>query len=120
MKLSYMILFLVIVLLPQKDEFTFENGNQKIILKIDNGTRNLNWGKTSRLTLQLKNIESQKISMSAPSIKQIKTGENKNEVNLEITPDKELFESDSLNLNVGYKDETNNYIHHKFSILIEN
>jgi hypothetical protein len=117
--MKLMIMFLFIIILPQKDEFTFENGNQKIILKIDNGTKNLKWGKTSRLILQLENIEPQKLSVSAPGIKPIKSGKNINELKLEITPEKSLFESDSLSLNVGYKDGAENYIHHAFLILIK-
>ena len=119
MKLMSIIMFLFISLLPQKDEFTFENGNQKIILKIDNGTKNLKWGKTSKLILQLENIEPQKLSVSAPGIKPIRSEKNINELKLEITPEKRLFESDSLSLHVGYKDETDNYIHHAFLILIK-
>jgi hypothetical protein len=119
MKLMNMIVFLFIILLPQKDEFTFENGNQKIILKIDNGAKSLKWGKTSRLILQLENIELQKLSVSAPGIKPIRSKKSINELKLEITPEKRLFESDSLSLNVGYKDETDNYILHAFLILIK-
>ena len=112
-------MFLFIFLFPQKDKFTFENGNQKIILKIDNRTKYLNWGKTSRLTLKLENIKPQKISMSAPGIIPISSKKNINEVKLEITPDKNLLESDTLKLNVGYMDETKKYIHHAFLILIK-
>ncbi|WP_281310231.1 hypothetical protein [Flavobacterium flavigenum] len=119
MKLISTIMLLFVILLPQKDEFIFKNGNQKIILKVDNGTKNLIWGKTSKLILQFENIEVQKLSVSAPGIKPIKNEKNINELKLEITPEKELFESDSLSLNVGYKDESNNYIHHAFLILIK-
>jgi hypothetical protein len=119
MKFTIMSILLFVILLPQKDEFIFENGNQKIILKVDNGAKNLMWGKTSKLILQLKNIEAQKLSVSAPGIKLIRNEKNINELKLEITPEKELFESDSLSLNVGYKDESNNYLHHAFLILIK-
>jgi hypothetical protein len=119
MKLMNIIMFLFITLLPQKDEFTFKNGNQKIILKIDKGAKNLKWGKTSTLILQLENIQPQKLSVSAPGIKPIKSEQNINELKFEINPEKILFESDSLNLHVGYKDETDNYIHHAFLILIK-
>jgi hypothetical protein len=60
----------------------------------------------------LENIEPQ--NYVAPGIKPIKSGKNINELKLEITPEKSLFESDS-SLNVGYKDGAENYIHHAFN-----
>ena len=118
MKLLYTILFSIISFLPQTDDFIFKNGNQEIILKIDSGNKNLKWKKTSILNLQLKNINSSKLNMSAPGIRFLKS-KSDNEVNLEITPTKDKFENDSLNLHVGYEDENNSYVHHKFTVLIK-
>ena len=118
MKLLFTIVFSILPFLQQTDSFVFKNGNQKIVLKIDNGNRNLSWGKTSVLNLSLKNINPSKLNMSAPGIRYLKSKRD-NEVNLEITPTKDIFKNDSLNLHVGYEDENKSYVHHKFTVLIK-
>ena len=119
MKLLYTIIFSLLFFLPQNDDFIFNNGNQKITLKIDDGKRNLNWGITSILNLKVNNINPLKMNISAPGIKFIKSENDKSEMNLQITPTKEIIEKDSLNLRVSYRDENNEYVSHKFSILIK-
>lgn len=110
---------LLFTILTAQESFTFIKGNQKIVLKVDDGSKNLIWGKKSILSLILENIDHQKMSMSAPGIKMIKS-QNSKIINLEITPDKRIIEKDTLILNIGFKDANKNFFHHHFSIIIKN
>lgn len=117
MKLFLSIIFLAIFTI--QDDFTFVKNNQKIVLKVDDGKRNLTWEQKSILHLKIENIDPQKLNMSAPGIRFIKSDNPKEEINLEITPKRDLIENDTLNLNVGFKNSNNDYIHHRFVILIK-
>ena len=57
--------------------------------------------------------------MSAPGITYKKGQTKSDELVLEITPNKEILESDSLKLNFGYHDEKNKFVHHQFLVLIK-
>ena len=116
MKTFLSIIFLLVYTI--QDDFTFTNENQKVVLKIDNGSRNLTWGNKSILNLKVENIETQKMSMSAPGIRFIKSANPKEEITLEITPEKNVVGKDTLNLNVGFRDKENNITRHVFKILI--
>ena len=117
MKIFFSILALVIF--ATQDDFTFISNNRKVVLKIDEGRRNLRWGKKSILNLTLENISPQRLTMSAPGIRFIKSDNSNDEVNLEITPEKGIIENDTLILNIGFRDNNNeNYISHRFVILI--
>jgi len=111
-------LILLLLAHSQQDDFIFSHDNQKITLKIDDGKRNLKWKEKSILNLKLENIDSQKMSLSAPGIMFRKT-DKKNELDVEVTPTKEIFERDSLNLFVSYKDQKDKFVSHKFSIAIK-
>ncbi|OYU82857.1 MAG: hypothetical protein CFE24_13885 [Flavobacterium sp. BFFFF2] len=109
---------ILLILFAIQDDFTFVNENQKVVLKIDNGVRTLTWGKKSILNLKIENIDLQKMTMSAPGIRFIKSKNPTEEVKLEVTPDREVTEKDTLNLHVGFRNKNNEYIHHRFSIVI--
>jgi hypothetical protein len=109
---------ILLILLALQDNFTFVNENQKVVLKIDNGIRTLVWGKKSVLNLKVENIDTEKMTMSAPGISFIKSRNPKEEVTLEVVPEREVIENDTLNLHVGFRNKNNEYIHHKFAILI--
>lgn len=102
-----------------QDDFTFVSENQKVVLKIDNGVRTLTWGKKSILLLTVENIDPKTMSMSAPGIKFTTSKNPKEEVALEIFPEREVMKNDTLNLHVGFRDKHNEYQHHKFAILIK-
>jgi hypothetical protein len=107
-----------LILLAVQDDFTFVSENQKVVLKIDNGVRTVAWGRKSVLNLKIENIDTEKMTMSAPGIRFIKSKNPKEEVTLEVIPEREVIENDTLNLHVGFRDKNNEYVHHKFAILI--
>lgn len=109
---------ILLILFAVQDDFTFVNENQKIVLKIDNGVRTISWGKKSVLNLKVENIDIKKMTMSAPGIRFINSKNPKEELTLEVIPQRENIENDTLNLNVGFRNKNNEYIHHKFAILI--
>ena len=109
---------ILLILFAIQDDFTFVNENQKVVLKIDNGVRTLTWGKKSILNLKVENIDTEKMNMSAVGIRFSKSKNPKEEVTLEVVPEREAMENDTLNLHVGFQDKNNEYIHHKFVILI--
>ena len=112
-------LFIIIITTNLQDDFIFVNGTEKVRLKIDEGKKYLEWDKTSTLNIEVENIDPKKLSFSAPGIS-FKKGEKKdNELNLLITPTKEIFDKDSIYLYLSYKNEKQDFIHHKFSILIK-
>ncbi|MEM0544073.1 hypothetical protein WFZ85_15895 [Flavobacterium sp. j3] len=112
--LSIVFLSLLIV----QDNFTFTNENQKVILSIDNNAKTLTWEKNSIIKLRVENIDTKKMTMSAKGIMFMKSDKPTEEVNLSITPKRESFQNDTLNLHIGFKNEKNEFIHHKFLILI--
>lgn len=109
---------ILLILFAVQDDFTFVSENQKVVLKIDNGIRTVAWGKKSVLNLKVENIDTEKMTMSAPGIRFVKSKNPKEEVTLEVIPEREVIENDTLNLHVGFRGRNNEYIHHKFSILI--
>jgi hypothetical protein len=116
MKTFLSIIFLF--LFTTQDDFTFTNGNQKVVLKIDNGSSNLTWGKKSLLTLKVENIATEKMSMSAPGLRIIGSENPKEEIHLEITPERNVVKKDTLHLHFRFRDKANNSIYHAFKILI--
>ena len=116
MKTFLSILFLLVLTI--QDDFTFTNDNQKVVLKIDNGSSHLTWGKKSILTLKVENIATEKMSMSAPGLRIIRSDNPKEEINLEITPERNVVKKDTLNLHFRFRDKANNSIYHVFKILI--
>lgn len=101
-----------------QDDFTFVHENQKIVLKINNGARTVVWGKKSILHLKVENIDPQKMTMSAPGIRLIKSKNPKEEITLEVIPRREVIENDTLALHIMFQDQKNDYVHHKFAIPI--
>lgn len=107
-----------LILFAVQDDFTFVSENQKVVLKIDNGARTVAWGKKSVLNLKVENIDTEKMTMSAPGIRFAKSKNPKAEVTLEVIPERHVMENDTLNLHIGFRDKNNEYVHHKFAILI--
>lgn len=103
----------------QDDEFTFQKGNQKLTLKLGNGKRYLNWNIKTTLKLKYENIDPQKMRFSAPGISFSKFGNTKKITILSITPDKNVINSDTLNLFISGPDLNDSIWYHKFKILIK-
>jgi hypothetical protein len=114
------ILILLFAFCIQNSDFVFVSGNQKITLKVDDDLDHLNWGKTSNLNLELVNIDRQMINLSAPGIRFSRDDnkDSKNEIKLEVRPDKKLMENDTLNLHVSYRSDTT-FVSHIFAIIIK-
>ena len=101
-----------------QDDFTFVNNKEKIILKIDDGKKNLTWNIKSDLTLELKNIKKENVMVAGTEIEFVRNS-NPNKITLKVTPTKELFESDKMELDVSYFDSKHKYISHTFLLLIK-
>ena len=103
----------------QNPNFIFVRGNQKIELKLENQKENLNWDQTSKIILNLKNIDPQKLSFSGIGISMLRNENSSTQSVLQITPTKEKFEIDTLNLRVVGRDNNDSIWMHKFSIVIK-
>lgn len=100
-------------------DFVFERGNQKIELELENGLNYLTWNKTTRLKLKLQNINHKKLTFSGTGISMLVKESNSSELFIKVTPNKEVFETDTLNLRVTGRDSKDSIWHHKFIILIK-
>ena len=109
---------ILIITFAVQDDFTFVNNKEKIILKIDDGKKNLTWNNKSVLTLELKNIKKETVMVVGTEIEFVRNS-NPNKINLEVTPNKELFESDKMELDVSYFDSKHKYVSHTFLLVIE-
>lgn len=109
---------ILIITFAVQDDFTFINNEEKIILKIDDGKKNLTWNTKSDLTLELKNIKKENIMIVGTEIEFVRNS-NPNKITLKVTPTKDLFESDKMDLDVSYFDSKHKYISHTFSLLIK-
>jgi hypothetical protein len=89
-------------------EFIFALESEKIILKIDNGKKYLEWNKTSTLNLKTENINIKTLTIITPGITFKKGVARKNELNLEIKPNRKLFGKGTVKFQFAYKshDET--------------
>lgn len=110
-------LFLISWEEQENDEFTFQRGNQKLILELSNGKKNLNWNTKTILKLKYENIDPKKMTFSAPGISFLKS-DNKNITTLSIIPDKKLINNDTLKLFVNGRDINDSVWVHKFKILV--
>ncbi len=109
---------ILIITFAVQDDFTFVNNKEKIILKIDDGKKNLSWNTKSSLTLDLKNIKKETVMVVGTEIEFVRNS-NPNKITLKVTPTKELFESDKMELDVSYFDSKKKYISHTFLLLIK-
>ena len=109
---------ILILTFTVQDDFTFVNKNEKIILKINDGEKNLTWNNKSILTLELKNIKKENVMVAGTEIEFIRNS-NPKKINLQVTPTKELFENDKLELDVSYFDNKHKYVSHTFLLLIK-
>lgn len=100
-------------------DFVFERGDQKIELELGKGVHYLMWNKTTRLKVKLQNIDYKKLSFSGKGISMLSNENSLNELFIKITPTKEVFETDTLNLRVTGRDINDSIWHHKFVILIK-
>lgn len=104
----------------QNDIFIFERGNQKVILKIENGMNFLKWNEISKLTIRTENIPYNKIRVVAPGLRLLK-GSNKinSESVWEIIPKKEQVKNDTLKLKFGTYSLKDKFWWHEFKILVK-
>ena len=109
---------ILIITFAVQDDFTFVNNKEKIVLKIDDGKKNLTWNNKSILTLELKNIKKETVMVVGTEIEFVRNS-NSNKINLEVTPNKEVFESDKMELDVSYFDNKQKYVSHTFLLLIK-
>ena len=108
---------ILIITFAVQDDFTFTNNKEKIVLKIDDGKKNLTWNTKSMLTLELKNIKKESVMVAGTGIEFVRNS-TPNKINLQITPNKEEFESDKLELDVSYFDNKHKYVTHTFLVLV--
>ncbi|RZJ71901.1 hypothetical protein [Flavobacterium sp.] len=111
-------LLFVLVAFVQTDTFTYAKNSQKITLTIDNGRRNLTWGKTSSLQFRTENIDPKTTAFSAIGLTR-ESSDNKGFSTWRINPDRALIQSDTLNLSVRF-DDGKGVVFHKFLIPIKN
>jgi len=100
-------------------DFVFEKGDQKIELELENKINYLTWNKPARIKLKLQNINQKKLTFSGTGISMLTKESNSSELFIKVTPTKEIFKIDTLNLRVTGRDSKDSIWHHKFVILIK-
>lgn len=121
-KLKLLILscfFLLSWRITQEQNFLFQRGNQKITLELLNGLPFLKWDLKTKLKLNFENIDSEKLSFSAPGISILKYEKTKNVTYIEITPKKKIIRNDTLKLLVIGRDSKDSIWFHNFKIPIK-
>lgn len=107
------------VKLSSSDDLVFSNGKEKIELKILTGENYLEDNKVNDIKVILKNINPKTMSFSGYGIKYSKDKTKyKNQVLLEIEPNKTVMKSDTLKIIVSYKKEQN-ITYHEFKIPVK-
>ena len=102
----------------QENEFTFQNGKQKIVLSIVSGKDYLQWEEQSVLKLACENIDPKKLSVTAPGLSLLKGADENNESLWQLTPKRELIKSDTLKLKVWVKNTKKSSWKHTFKIVV--
>ncbi len=102
-----------------KNDFIFVKESEKVILKIDNGKKYLEWNKKSILNLKTENIDLKTLRIGTPGMTFKKEGKRKDELNLEITPTRKLFKKGTVNFKFVYKSHDETCIAHLFVIHIK-
>ena len=124
-KMKYLLLLLlfwfpIVSKNSQKNEFTFQNGKQKIVLSIVSGKNYLQWEEQSVLKLACENIDPKKLSVTAPGLSLVKGADDNNESLWQLTPKRELIKSDTLKLKVWVKNTKKSSWKHTFEIVVRN
>jgi len=104
----------------QKNDFIFQRGNQKMIIKLENGQSYIKWNVKSKLIIKLENIDPIKLSFAGPGISNLKIENSKEEVQLDILVPKQNKERGILKYFVSGKDSKDSTWTHYFSIQIKN
>lgn len=124
-KLIHFLLFLILTSsliswkIIQDDRFIFQKGNQKLEIKLSNGTRYLKWNEQINLRLTTVNIDPRKLTLSAPGLRLVKGAtEIDTESIWEIKPERKYIKNDTLKLFVSGRDSNDSIWNHKFKIPI--
>ena len=102
------------------NEFVYQRENQKLILRIESGVNFLRWNEKTKLILNTENIDSKKLSLSAPGLRNIKgaTAENTESI-WEINVSKETIKNDTLKLFISCRNQDDKFWSHQFKIPIK-
>ncbi|MFC4738378.1 hypothetical protein ACFO3U_00065 [Flavobacterium ponti] len=127
MKKHYKILLLFISILIlvgwktiQNNEFVYQIENQKIMLRIESGMNFLRWNEKAKLILNTENIDSRKLSLSAPGLRNIKGATIENTESIwEINISKQTIKNDTLKLFISCRNQDDRFWSHQFKIPIK-
>ena len=101
----------------QNDVFIYQKNNQKLVLRLENGHKHLNWEEKTNFTITVENIDSKSLSLSAPGLRLLKGASNQDKVSLwEVTPKRENLSNDTLTVFISGQDLKKAYWSHKFKI----
>lgn len=116
MRLIYIIILCIFLSSCNESNYAFENGDQKLVLKIDNEQKNLQLDKKSTMILTLSNISIDGLTLQGP-ITAHATKEN--ELEIYIKPTNKNIKKNTAKIKVGFINRNEQKIWHTFSIPVE-
>ncbi len=123
MKLKLLYLFALSIIswsFIQNNTFTFQKGNQKVTLLIENGEKFLKYDEKAKLTIITENIDARKFRVIAPGLRLTKGSRlDENKSIWEITPKRIYVKNDTLKLHFSTRDIKDEFWSHEFKILVE-
>lgn len=104
----------------QDNEFVYQREHQKVTLRIEDGIKFLKWNENTKITLNTENIDSRKLSLSAPGLRNIKGATEENTESIwEINVSKETIKNDTLKLFISCRNQDDQFWSHQFKIPIK-
>lgn len=104
----------------QDNEFVYQREHQKVTLRIEDGIKFLKWNENTKITLNTENIDSRKLSLSAPGLRNIKGATEENTESIwEINVSKETIKNDTLKLFISCRNQNDQFWSHQFKIPIK-
>lgn len=104
----------------QDNEFVYQREHQKVTLRIEDGIKFLKWNENTKITLNTENIDSRKLSLSAPGLRNIKGATEENTESIwEINVSKETIKNDTLKLFISFRNQDDQFWSHQFKIPIK-
>jgi hypothetical protein len=116
MKFIYIILVCFFLSSCNRNNYLFENGNQKLILKVDDGNDNLHLDKKSVMNLKLYKINLDDLSLLGPITANVIS---KKEIELFVTPTNKNAKDGFIKIKVEFKGENKKRVIHTFIIPVE-
>ena len=103
----------------QKEDFTYQKGNQSIELKIVGRNKYLSINKPTKLKLKTRNIDIERLTVAGNGLLIVRELTNEKGIVFEVTVKERMIENGKWKMSISAWDENNKIWHHQFLLNVK-